>query len=559
MSDHAPITVAFFAQTDVGLMRNGNEDNFLVLDLSSGKSWTALEEEPAEESLTYPEGYYGTLLAVSDGMGGALAGEVASRLAVETVRDRMLQLQAHAVYRHLPFSELLRVALEQANELIHEEGLRNPLHKGLGATFTAVASRGGQAYFAQVGDSRAYLIRQGAMARVTKDQSLVQQLIDAGQITEEEAETHSYRNVILQALGAHPTVSVEVNTLSLHRGDILVLCSDGLSGKLRDEEIAQIVLESATYREACRVLIGLANHRGGDDNITVVIAGVAGEDLPVPDGGKIFPLPIKRREETPYDLDWDSSAPDGPPAPEGAPPPPMNASRFGPRTSRPQPPAYQRSAERRDPITSVFSIQGLPGEGRSPGDPGLQPPSKVNAGASSAPRRDSRAGGVGASSPRAKSRSGQARQSPLVVGGLVVIGLSVILFFLIGAGSLVQRSALPSLRLETRERLTRTETETRKEGQVLRLRNRIDELEQRLNHHQSERPVVRKALLDWQERIKALRGQLNEVTILPSNQSQPLLDLFEAIEKELTRIEGEINNLQGLRPASLSDRDPVRI
>ncbi|HMY76372.1 MAG TPA: protein phosphatase 2C domain-containing protein, partial [Blastocatellia bacterium] len=170
MADHPTINVALYAQTDVGMVRSGNEDNFLILDLSTGTSWSAGDEEP-QELLTYQQGYYGTLLAVSDGMGGALAGEVASRLAVETVRDRMLQLQAHAHYGKLPFHERLRLAIEEANLLIHADGLANPAHKGLGATFTGVAINANKAYFAQVGDSRAYLIRGGKIARITKDQS----------------------------------------------------------------------------------------------------------------------------------------------------------------------------------------------------------------------------------------------------------------------------------------------------------------------------------------------------------------------------------------------------
>src|SRR5262245_26635922 len=205
MAELPTINLALYALTDVGMVRSGNEDNFLILDLSTAKSWTASEEEP-EELLTYTQGYYGSLLAVSDGMGGALAGEVASRMAVETVRDRMLQLQAHEVHGKICFSERLRLSIEEANLLINSESQTNPRHKGLGATFTGVATQGNHIYFAQVGDSRAYLIRKGQIVRTTKDQSLVQQLIDAGQITEEEAETHSYRNVILQALGAHNNV-----------------------------------------------------------------------------------------------------------------------------------------------------------------------------------------------------------------------------------------------------------------------------------------------------------------------------------------------------------------
>ncbi len=307
MADHPTINVALYAQTDVGMVRSGNEDNFLILDLSTGTSWSAGEEEPTE-LLTFGQGYYGSLLAVSDGMGGALAGEVASRLAVETVRDRMLQLQAHQNYGKLPFEERLRLAIEEANLLIHSDGMANPAHKGLGATFTGVGVHSGHAYYAQVGDSRAYLIRKGKIARITKDQSLVQQLIDAGQITEEEAETHSYRNVILQALGAHINVNVEVNTLPLCHLDTMVLCSDGLSGKMHADEILQIVHESADFKTACQNLITLANQRGGEDNITVVIAQFSGSALEQPDGDAIEPQGIARSPDTPTELNWSLGA-----------------------------------------------------------------------------------------------------------------------------------------------------------------------------------------------------------------------------------------------------------
>ncbi|NBO65090.1 MAG: serine/threonine-protein phosphatase, partial [Acidobacteria bacterium] len=303
MTESPNIILDFFARTDVGVVRNGNEDNFLVLDLSTGGCITAMDEEPPAV-LNTALGQYGVLLAVSDGMGGALAGEVASRMAVETVRDLMLRLQTHPVHGLLPFSERLRVAIEQANEVIHRESLSNPLHKGLGATFTAVASSGAEAYFAQVGDSRAYLIRRGRISRITKDQSLVQQLIDNGQITEEEAETHSYRNVILQALGAHPSVRVEMNTLNLCHHDLLVVCSDGLSGKISEQEILQIVGDTPDLQTSCKLLVDLANERGGEDNITVVIARFASRNLPAARVGEVLPQGLARSAATPTVLNW---------------------------------------------------------------------------------------------------------------------------------------------------------------------------------------------------------------------------------------------------------------
>ena len=307
MAELPTINLALYARTDVGMARSGNEDNFLILDLSTGRSWTASEEEPPD-LLTYSQGYYGSLLAVSDGMGGALAGEVASRMAVETVRDRMLQLQAHEVYGRVPFHERLRLSIEAANLLINGESRNNPAHKGLGATFTAVATHGNQVFFAQVGDSRAYLIRQGRIYRITKDQTLVQQLSDAGQITEEEGETHSYRNVILQALGAHSNVNVEVSSLSLCNLDRLVLCSDGLSGKVSQGEIARVVREASDSKSACQRLIDLAKDGGGEDNITVVVAQFSGSGLTLPANDSIEPQSLARSPGTPAEINWGAGA-----------------------------------------------------------------------------------------------------------------------------------------------------------------------------------------------------------------------------------------------------------
>jgi protein phosphatase len=377
MAELPTINLALYAQTDVGMVRSGNEDNFLILDLSSGKSWTASEEEP-HDLLTYAQGYYGSLLAVSDGMGGALAGEVASRMAVETVRDRMLQLQAHEVYNRLPFHERLRLSIEEANILINGESQTNPAHKGLGATFTAVATLGSQIFFGQVGDSRAYLIRRNNITRATKDQSLVQQLIDAGQITEEEAETHSYRNVILQALGAHSNVNVEVCSLTLCNMDTLVICSDGLSGKVHQDEILRIVHEAGDFKSACQQLINLANERGGEDNITVVIAQFSGAGLALPESEPTEPQSLARSPDTPTEINWRTgsatdqlnaqTAPVGDPpnisdagATQPLRPPPAQSMPFTSKADRATTELSRNtdSLDRREPTTLVFGPEDL--------------------------------------------------------------------------------------------------------------------------------------------------------------------------------------------------------
>src|SRR5262249_3880740 len=138
------------------------------------------------------------------------------------------------------------------------------------------------AYLAQVGDSRCYMIRQGKIAQVTKDQSLVSQLVEAGHITEEEAESHTYKNDILQALGAQPRVNVIVDRVRLRKNDMFLLCSDGLSGKVKGPEMLKIVTENPEITAATNALIKLANERGGEDNITVLIVRFNGESLQDP-------------------------------------------------------------------------------------------------------------------------------------------------------------------------------------------------------------------------------------------------------------------------------------
>lgn len=290
--------LTFCAETNVGQVRQGNEDNFLILDLTRETSWAGIANETTGlQTLTLGE--QGAVFAVSDGMGGALAGEVASRMAVEIVRDLMPRFREHEEYRQLTLQEQLRVAIEQANAAIHIESIVNADCRGMGATFTAVAVAGDHACFAQVGDSRAHLIRQGQITRITKDQSVVQQLIDLGQITEEQATTHPRRNYILQALGATHEIDVVVSYLPLRAGDLLLLCSDGLSGKMSSEEMAQIVTEAGDFTAACSQLIALANERGGEDNITVLLVQVKGENLAAPDDEPVAPEFIARPSTSP--------------------------------------------------------------------------------------------------------------------------------------------------------------------------------------------------------------------------------------------------------------------
>ena len=286
MVEEIAFKISVYAKSDVGVVRSGNEDNFLVLNLSTADTWKPEDPDNPPASLTsFSQSHYGSLIAVTDGMGGALAGEVASRLAVECVRDRMLELQASPSYSKFSFPERLRLSIELANLYVYQMSAKRAEYNGMGATFTAVGLSGTDAYFGQVGDSRAYLIRERHIQQVTRDQSLVGQLVEAGHLTEEEAERHSYRNVILQALGASPNLNVVIDRLPIRDMDTFALCSDGLSNKVRPDEIKAIIDQSGSLKEACESLINLANERGGEDNITVLIAQVSGGRL-TPDEGQ---------------------------------------------------------------------------------------------------------------------------------------------------------------------------------------------------------------------------------------------------------------------------------
>jgi protein phosphatase len=181
-----------------------------------------------------------------------------------------------------PFARALRGATEAANARIHRYATEHPEHLGMGTTATVAGLVGHELVIAQVGDSRAYLVRGGRATLLTKDQSLIQRLVDAGELTEEEAERSERRNIILQALGPEPSVKVELTRQPVRRGDVLILCSDGLSGMVRGEEMAQAVAATDGLGALCETLIAMANARGGPDNITVVAVRFDGEGLPRP-------------------------------------------------------------------------------------------------------------------------------------------------------------------------------------------------------------------------------------------------------------------------------------
>jgi PPM family protein phosphatase len=265
MSD---VQVSVFARTDVGMHRSGNEDSFLVADLTAGRIGLGPDVS------THQLGERGSLMIVSDGMGGAAAGEIASEMAVTTMRESLAEMTSTT-----EISERLKAAAEIANERIWNRSQDNPELSGMGATLTAVLVQGTTAYIAQVGDSRAYLIRREQIKQLTKDQSLAQMLVDSGAIKPDQMDSVP-QNVIMQAMGTQPAVKVAMTAVQLFRNDCLVICSDGLSNKIHTpDELREMIQGVGDLTEACRLLIDKANERGGEDNITVIIARFDGEAL----------------------------------------------------------------------------------------------------------------------------------------------------------------------------------------------------------------------------------------------------------------------------------------
>ncbi len=269
------VRVSVFGKTDLGRTRDHNEDAFLVADLTARKA--NLKPEVRDHVV----GPRGSLFMVADGMGGAAAGEIASQMATEVVYQHLSTVWADDPDpSEERFAFRMKEAVELANQRIHEYAREHPEARGMGTTATVAGVYGTGLWLAQIGDSRGYLARGGEVIQLTRDQSLTQRLVDAGELTEEEAEQSERRNIILQALGPDPRVRVDLSHQPLRRGDILVICSDGLSGQVRREEIGQLIAEHRELPALCSALIDLANSRGGPDNITVVAARFEGDGLP---------------------------------------------------------------------------------------------------------------------------------------------------------------------------------------------------------------------------------------------------------------------------------------
>ena len=235
--------ISWGARSDVGLVRGHNEDSFLLRT---------------------------PLFVVSDGMGGHAAGEVASSIAVETIGE-----QAPGTADDV----LLGAAVEAANASVieaAEQGIGKP---GMGCTATAVLIEKNKMAVAHVGDSRAYVLRNGTLVRITHDHSYVEELVDAGQITADEARTHPSRSIITRALGSDPDMYADHFSLEVNDGDRIILCSDGLSSMISDAEIESLAVSSATPQQAADNLVSAALTAGGADNVTVVVVDVLDDGI----------------------------------------------------------------------------------------------------------------------------------------------------------------------------------------------------------------------------------------------------------------------------------------
>jgi len=245
--------VASAGLTDVGRKRDHNEDSYLIDDELQ-------------------------LYVVADGMGGHAGGGTASRIAVETI-DRELKsarassedpFRADVPLQDSPLPDAIRNAVGSACQAIFTAAQEDPRLAGMGTTVIALLVKGDQAFFAHVGDSRAYLIRGELIQQISEDHSLVNEQIKAGMITPEEAKHSRYKNIITRSVGFEEEVQVDVMGLTLQPGDTFLLCSDGLANMLDDEELRQVI-DGTPLERAPEKLVEMANERGGDDNITVIV------------------------------------------------------------------------------------------------------------------------------------------------------------------------------------------------------------------------------------------------------------------------------------------------
>lgn len=240
------------ARTDVGMIRSGNEDNFAV-DLSETRG----------------------VFIVADGMGGHAAGEVASEMAVQIV---LRDLNAVQNLTDAEASGMVGNALQHANRSIHDRTVTEVDKQGMGTTASVLLVSGTRYLIGQVGDSRVYLLRDGALSQLTKDHSYVQEQVDLGNLTPEQARYHPYSNVITRCVGASPDVEPDLYSGEVKLGDVFLVASDGLTGMVDDRRLQQLLMARTVPERKVAALIAEANGRGGLDNITAIVVQVESGD-----------------------------------------------------------------------------------------------------------------------------------------------------------------------------------------------------------------------------------------------------------------------------------------
>ncbi len=269
-----PLKVEAYGLTDTGKVRSSNEDNFLIAELAKALHVTQTSLPQAAMRYSQDRGH---LFLVADGMGGHQAGEKASALAVQTIENFVLHafkwfFQLRGPEGNTVLSEF-QTALREADSRLVEESSRHPELRGMGTTLTMGYHFDARLFIVHVGDSRCYLQRGGKLTQLTRDHTLVAELARKGAMSAEEAATHQWRHVIVNVVGGNEAgVRVEAHKLELNAGDVVLLCSDGLTEMVSDERIAAVLGSAPEPKSAATQLVAEANANGGRDNITVVVA-----------------------------------------------------------------------------------------------------------------------------------------------------------------------------------------------------------------------------------------------------------------------------------------------
>lgn len=262
----------------MGRVRKNNEDNFVICNLTTGEVGLS----PA--LLEHDVGPFGSLFMVADGMGGESSGEVASQLAAVTVPKRLYDnLKSLDTVSEANFVILLREAIEYANQIIFQKAQANPAYRGMGTTTTAAALFGQYLFVGQVGDSRAYLIRNKQITQLTRDQTFLNYLKEIGAELPADPEKDSRKSILTQAVGSSETLDVKVTYTKVYQGDRILLCSDGLYNMVPLPDLLETASREDGLAGGCKALIEKANANGGTDNITLVMVDFSGPGLPPPD------------------------------------------------------------------------------------------------------------------------------------------------------------------------------------------------------------------------------------------------------------------------------------